>query len=236
MERKADFNFGLLRRAPLIAKKADARAFIFSEELGELHRLIAVVGELDLPLAYAGSLDGYGDTATSARRQSPQVAPAIALVCVDEAELDDSGFADRLGCLPQSARLVILARCKAMPQGLHQLPEGTVALLPASTSADRLVPVLKLVMDGFVVFPQDLMARDLPDTAAGDDPGAHVLTRRQREICQLVANGKSNKQIANHFGISVNTVNAHLQAIRLRLGVQNRTMIAIRTAQPNSRL
>lgn len=236
MERKARINFSARRSAPPGADPDASPAYVFSEDLTDLHRLIAVVGDLDLPLAFAGSLEGFSVTAAARRRPAPSARPAIVLCCIDQAGLDDPHFADRLGCLPPSSRFVLLVSGKCAPNGLDRLPSGAVALLPASTSSERLAPALRLVLAGFVIFPEEMMARALPDAASGDDPGAHILTRRQREICQLVASGKSNKQIANQFGISVNTVNAHLQAIRLRLGVQNRTMIAIRTTQPNSGL
>jgi DNA-binding NarL/FixJ family response regulator len=47
------------------------------------------------------------------------------------------------------------------------------------------------------------------------------LTPREREILQLLAEGKSNKEVANLLGISVNTAEAHRANIMLKLGVHS---------------
>ncbi len=48
------------------------------------------------------------------------------------------------------------------------------------------------------------------------------LTRRQREIATLAAQGLSNRAIADRMGIGVRTVESHLEAAYRRLGVTNR--------------
>jgi len=47
------------------------------------------------------------------------------------------------------------------------------------------------------------------------------LTPREREILQLLAEGKSNKEVASLLGISVNTAEAHRANIMLKLGVHS---------------
>ncbi len=49
------------------------------------------------------------------------------------------------------------------------------------------------------------------------------LTRRQREVAELVGQGKRNYEIARELTISVRTVERHLEDIYGNLGVRNRT-------------
>ena len=56
---------------------------------------------------------------------------------------------------------------------------------------------------------------------------SHRLTPQQIRVMQLVALGKANKQIAFEMGLSINTVRSHMCKIRSRLGVHNRTEVAI---------
>ncbi len=49
------------------------------------------------------------------------------------------------------------------------------------------------------------------------------LTGREREVIQLLAEGKSNKEVATTLGISVKTVEAHRTRIMLKLGVHSIT-------------
>jgi DNA-binding NarL/FixJ family response regulator len=49
------------------------------------------------------------------------------------------------------------------------------------------------------------------------------LTARQRQIAELLAIGKSNKEIARALSIEEGTVKIHVKAILRALGVRNRT-------------
>ncbi len=61
---------------------------------------------------------------------------------------------------------------------------------------------------------------DLPPQRA--EP-AQSLTQREIELLRLVAEGMSNKAIAQTLSISENTVKYHMRNILQKLGVQNRT-------------
>ena len=56
-----------------------------------------------------------------------------------------------------------------------------------------------------------------------DAASAPVLTRREREILALLADGLGNKQIAARLGISTNTVKTHLELLFDKLGASTRT-------------
>jgi DNA-binding CsgD family transcriptional regulator len=52
------------------------------------------------------------------------------------------------------------------------------------------------------------------------------LSRREREALAHLAQGLSNREIASNLGISINTVNKHVQHIFAKLNVHNRTQAA----------
>ncbi|WP_282555440.1 MULTISPECIES: helix-turn-helix transcriptional regulator [unclassified Rhodococcus (in: high G+C Gram-positive bacteria)] len=54
-------------------------------------------------------------------------------------------------------------------------------------------------------------------------PGLEELTRREREVFQLLAAGKSNTEIADELVISVFTVKSHVKKILRKLGAMNRS-------------
>jgi len=70
--------------------------------------------------------------------------------------------------------------------------------------------VTEFVLDGYM---------QLSDGSDGDEPGTMV-TPREREIIQLIAEGHSSKQAATTLGVSVKTVDAHraniMRKLRLR--------------------
>jgi DNA-binding NarL/FixJ family response regulator len=73
--------------------------------------------------------------------------------------------------------------------------------------------------------------------AVADTPTPlHGLTRRESEVCALVAGGRSNKQIASQLFISLATVKDHVHKVLKKTGLPNRASIAVayRAAQLNS--
>src|SRR5581483_380170 len=57
-------------------------------------------------------------------------------------------------------------------------------------------------------------------------PGRSLLTPRQREVAALVAQGLSNRQIAERLVITERTAESHVERIRTRLGFRSRAQIA----------
>ena len=68
-------------------------------------------------------------------------------------------------------------------------------------------------------------ARDRPG-AAGLNGEAPALTARQGEVLRLVAQGRTDRQIAAALGLSAETVGRHLSAVFRKLGVASRAAAA----------
>jgi pimeloyl-ACP methyl ester carboxylesterase/DNA-binding CsgD family transcriptional regulator len=62
---------------------------------------------------------------------------------------------------------------------------------------------------------------------AGRAPAGDPLTDRQLQVVSLIAEGLTNPEIARVLGLSVRTVDAHVEHVRARLGVRARTQIAV---------
>ncbi len=50
-------------------------------------------------------------------------------------------------------------------------------------------------------------------------------TERQREVVRLIAEGRSNEEIATHLGVTTRTAKAHCDTLRSKLGVERRRHI-----------
>jgi DNA-binding NarL/FixJ family response regulator len=70
----------------------------------------------------------------------------------------------------------------------------------------------------------------IPPLATLDEPD--LLTAREREIAGLAANGLSDKAIAARLHLSVRTVHSHLQHAYQKLGIADRSELAILLATP----
>jgi DNA-binding NarL/FixJ family response regulator len=66
---------------------------------------------------------------------------------------------------------------------------------------------------------------------AADDGSTHInLTERQKSVLERLGRGDSNKAIARLLGIREGTVKVHVRQIMRKLGVTNRTQVAIACA------
>lgn len=60
-------------------------------------------------------------------------------------------------------------------------------------------------------------------SSTGSRPSRSRITPREREVLQLLAEGKSNKEVASLLGISINTVEAHRANIMVKLDLHSIT-------------
>lgn len=71
------------------------------------------------------------------------------------------------------------------------------------------------------------MARGTVDKTI--DSRAGLLTERETEICRLIAEGKSNKEIAGQLFLSQGTVKNHITRVLVKLDLRDRTQLAVYT-------
>jgi pimeloyl-ACP methyl ester carboxylesterase/DNA-binding CsgD family transcriptional regulator len=67
---------------------------------------------------------------------------------------------------------------------------------------------------------------DAPGPSVPDERGAQELTARQLQVAALVADGLTNRQIADRLGIEERSAEGHVERIRTRLGVTSRAQVA----------
>lgn len=58
--------------------------------------------------------------------------------------------------------------------------------------------------------------------------GEEALTTRERDVCELVAGGATNREAATALFVSPRTVEHHLRQAYRKLGVRSRTELALR--------
>ena len=152
------------------------------------------------------------------RRCRPQVVIADAELreCPDGAD----AFLAQLRAAGPEAKLVLLAGEVDGPLARAVVAHGVCAVILKSTPTVDALAVLGQVLHDRTSFPAAVLAR------LGDRPEPEALSRRQLEVLEQLAMGRSNEEIARRLFISVNTVKFHLHAIYDRLGVHNRVEAA----------
>lgn len=111
----------------------------------------------------------------------------------------------------------------------HAAAAGAAAwgVVPVTVTARELAAAVAAVSRGFAVAPPGLLAGVVRTRPATGEPDAgeprERLTAREQHVLELVAEGRSNRAIAEALGISDHTVKFHLASIYGKLGASTRT-------------
>jgi DNA-binding NarL/FixJ family response regulator len=168
--------------------------------------------------------DGRAAIALIAREK-----PDLALLDIGMPELNGLEAAERIAREAPRTRLVVLSMHSNESYVAQALRLGVVGYLLKDSCVDELPVLLRAVSRGETYLSPgiskqvvDALKARLP-AADGAHKGSPVdlLTSRQREILQLVAEGKSTKEIASDLGLSVKTVETHRAQLMDRLGIHD---------------
>ncbi|HNR90819.1 MAG TPA: response regulator transcription factor [Dokdonella sp.] len=109
------------------------------------------------------------------------------------------------------------------------IAHGASGYIPKSVSVDTIVGAVQGVLDGDVWLPDTAGTVDaaLPPGEAAIAARIAELTPQQFRVLSMIAEGLLNKQIAYDLNVSEATVKAHMTAIMRKLGVSNRTQVAL---------
>ena len=102
---------------------------------------------------------------------------------------------------------------------------GAVGYLLKDAEANELRTVIKAVAAGQVQFSPQVSSYLLRELQEPVKPT--TLTDREAQVLSLLAQGKSNKEIASYLQIAEDTVKSHIRHILTKLGVQSRTQAVI---------
>ena len=165
------------------------------------------------------------------RRHSPDV--FVTGIEMEDGEMDGITCIRHARELAPAIRAVVLSSHTSTEYIDKALDAGAVAYVMKSAHPDDLASAIRQAFDHSVYF-----AGSRPAAVSWPHPvDAEVLdlTRREREILQLVAEGHSNAKLAKMLWVTEQTVKFHLSNVYRKLNVSNRTEAA-RWAQVNGLL
>ena len=127
------------------------------------------------------------------------------------------------------ARILVLTSFADDSNVTKAIRAGAYGFLLKDTSPDELVQTIRWVYADKLPLPQELTHILLGGKAAEEEPDSmqQDLTPRELDVLQCIAQGMSNKQVAQKLSVSTTTVRSHVSSMIRKLNVENRTQLAI---------
>ena len=196
-------------RVFLIAASPLARAALQNRLKAQSVKIIGAAASID---ALSGELS---DSQADVLLVDASDEPAQAII----ESLTDSDLAAEIS-------VVLLTEAVSSALSAQALHAGLRAVLPNDISTDQLTAALQAAATGLVVVHPAEISAAFPVAAPASQPLAELpepLTRREREVLQMLAAGLANKEIAARLNISDHTAKFHVAAILGKLGAATRT-------------
>jgi len=158
--------------------------------------------------------------------------PDVLIIDIGMPKMNGIEVAARTQKLERPPSVIILSMHSDESYITRALAAGARAYLLKDATDEDLLPAIRMVATGkpffspavTVVLVEDFMrqlrARGLTDTY-------HLLTDREKEVLQLLAEGRSNKEVATLLNLGLSTVETHRANLMQKLGLHNTAEIVL---------
>jgi two-component system response regulator NreC len=158
--------------------------------------------------------------------------PDIAIVDVGMPKLNGIEVAARAQKLERPPRVIMLSMHADESYILRALAAGARAYLLKDATDEDLLPAIRSVAAGKPYFSPTVTAVLVEDymrqlQARGLTDSYHLLTDREKEVLQLLAEGRSNKEVATLLDLGVSTIETHRANLMQKLNLHNTAEIVL---------
>jgi NarL family two-component system response regulator LiaR len=156
--------------------------------------------------------------------------PDVVLMDLVMPRLDGVGAMRRLRASASEVRVVVLTSFLEDEHLLPAMQAGAAGYLLKNAEPAELARAIRAAHAGKAIIDPTVAARLVAAIAHGATPpqaDEKRLTRREREVLELIVGGRSNKRIALELGISEKTVKTHVGHLLAKLDVTDRTQAAL---------
>jgi len=161
----------------------------------------------------------------TAVRLTRQLSPDIVIMDVSMPDLNGIEATHQIVSDSENIKVIALSMHSDTLYVAEMLKSGASGYLLKDCAFDELIEAIRIVITGKTylspaisgVVVDDYLHRLSKSSASGAD----VLTDREKEVLQLMAEGKSTKQIALHLHISTKTVETHRRQIMNKLNLHS---------------
>jgi DNA-binding NarL/FixJ family response regulator len=153
--------------------------------------------------------------------------PDVILMDLEMPVLDGIGAIRRLATLKVQAKVIVLTGFGNDERVFPALAAGAAGYLLKDVDPAELETAIRNVHRGDAGLHPRIAARLLQELSQPARPAQSALTAREQDVLALLAEGRSNREIARSLVVSEKTVKTHVSNILAKLGVADRTQAAL---------
>lgn len=172
------------------------------------------------------------DDAPAALLQVPEARPRVVLVDAGLGDHDTLRLVEDILRVAPEARVIVMDLLPVAEDVVEFIRRGASGFVVKNATVDDLIDAVRSVARGTEVLPPvltDTLLSHIAQLAPGHpDTGRRAvrMTTREREILGLIADGLSNKEIAERIHLSAHTVKSHVHNILEKLALHSRLQLA----------
>jgi DNA-binding NarL/FixJ family response regulator len=166
---------------------------------------------------------GQAATGTEVVHQAAQLNPDVVLLDLEMPELDGVEALRQIRATRSSARVIVFTAFDSDERIVAAVKAGAQGYLLKGAPREELFKAIRVVSAGGSLLQPVVASKLLDHVRARTATDFEPLTGREMEVLRLLAQGKSNKEIAAKLVITERTAKFHVSSIMGKLGAANRT-------------
>jgi two-component system, NarL family, response regulator NreC len=175
---------------------------------------------------------GEASDGFEALRLCGELSPDLLIIDISMPKMNGIEVASRLQKLERPPGIIILSMHSDESYIMRALGAGARGYLVKDATDEDLIPAVKAVASGKPFFSPTVTAVLMEDyvrqlRARGLSDSYELLTDREREILQLLAEGRSNKEVAVLLDVGLSTVETHRANLMQKLNLHNTAEIVL---------
>lgn len=179
---------------------------------------------------------GDADTGEAALRLARREHPDVLLMDIRMPGMDGLAATRALAADPETVniKVIVLTTFDLDQHVFDAVRAGASGFLPKDTAPDDLLRAIRVVADGEALLAPAVTRRLIeefvrrsPHATPDADTGFDHLTDREVEVLRLIAQGRSNAEIAEDLVVGYATVKTHVSRLLMKLGARDRAQLVV---------
>ena len=161
---------------------------------------------------------GVAENATKALELVTECRPDVILMDINMPDLNGLDLINHIKELLPSAKILVLSMHESKEYIVTALNRGAKGYVLKDVTTNEIITAIKAIHVGGTYFSSGVSEQLLKEE---EQNKIQKLTPRERDVLLALGEGKSNKEIARDFELSVRTVETHRKNIKRKLGIMS---------------